>query len=57
MTRTEKIFLLLAAVFFIAALFLLPERSVARQTDDAFTRPGPSPIPAQGELSACSIEV
>lgn len=46
MTRTEKVFLLLAAVFFVAAFFFLPARNVARQTEPAYTRPGPTPLPA-----------
>ncbi len=48
MTRTEKVFLLLAAVFFVAAFFFLPTRNVARQTEPAYTRPGPTPLPADG---------
>ena len=48
MTRTEKVFLAMAAVFFVAALFFLPAKNVARQTESAFTRPGPTPVPAEG---------
>ena len=53
MTRTEKVFLALAAVFFIAALFFLPTKNVARQAESAFTRPGPTP--ASGESASLVI--
>ena len=39
MTRTEKVFLAMAAVFFVAALFFLPAKTVARQAESAFTLP------------------
>lgn len=43
MTKTEKILLALAAVFFLTALLLLPRTNASEQARPAFTLPGPSP--------------
>ncbi len=51
MTKTEKILLFLTAAFFIAALFLLPRGGAARQAEETFVLPGPSPAGAEGSLT------
>ena len=51
MTKTEKILLLLTAVCFIAALFLLPRGGAARQAEETFVLPGPTPAAAAGTLT------
>lgn len=43
MTKTEKLLLALTAVFFALALAFLPRSGAARQTEPAFTLPGPDP--------------
>ena len=47
MTKTEKILLAIAAVFFLAAAFLLPRTDAAERVRPAYTRPGPSPVVEQ----------
>ena len=44
MTKTEKILLLLAAVFFLAAVVLLPRTDAAQRATPAYTQPGPTPL-------------
>ena len=47
MTKTEKILLALTAAALIAAVLLLPGGGAARETESAFTQPGPSPAAAE----------
>ena len=56
MTKTEKILLILTAAFLIAALFLLPRGSAARQAEETFVLPGPSPAAASGEALTVTLE-
>ena len=42
MTKTEKILLAIAAVFFLAAAFLLPRTDAAERVRPAYTQPGPT---------------
>jgi len=51
MTKTEKILLLLTVACLIAALFLLPRGGAARQAEETFVLPGPSPAGAEGSLT------
>ena len=44
MTKTEKILLILAAVFFLAAVLLLPRTDAAARARNAYTLPGPTPM-------------
>ena len=52
MTKTEKILLAIAAVFFAAAALLLPGTDTAVNVRPAYTLPGPTPLeePGEGEL-------
>ena len=52
MTRTEKILLALAAVFFAAAVLLLPRTDASVIARPAYTLPGPAPAeePEEDEL-------
>ena len=43
MTKTEKILLILAAVFFLAAALLLPRTDASVRSKSAYTLPGPTP--------------
>ena len=43
MTKTEKILLVLAAAFFLAAALLLPRTDAAERARPAYTLPGPTP--------------
>ena len=45
MTKTEKILLLIAAVFFVAALLLTPRGGTAAKVSSAFEQPLPTPEP------------
>ena len=56
MTKTEKILLVLTAAFFIAALFLLPRGGTARQTEETFVLPGPSPAAAEDGTLRVTLE-
>ena len=56
MTKTEKILLILTAAFLIAALFLLPRGNAARQAEETFVLPGPSPAAASGEALTVTLE-
>ena len=47
MTKTEKILLVLAALFFLAAVFLLPRTDAAERARPAYTLPGPTPAAAE----------
>lgn len=44
MTKTEKILLILAALFFLGALLLLPRTDAAVRAQSAYTLPGPTPL-------------
>jgi len=51
MTRTEKLLLLLTAVFFLLALLFTPRVGAARQVAPAFEQPlAPTPPPAEDAL-------
>ena len=52
MTRTEKILLLIAAVFFMLAWLFVPRNGAARTAEPVFERPLPtaSPLPKEDAL-------
>ena len=49
LTLTEWVLLGLTAVFFVLALIFLPREGAVRQAEPAFTLPGPTAVPVQGE--------
>ena len=59
MTKTEKILLAVAAVFFVAALVFVPSGGTAERVTPAYERPAPTaaPVPEDGALMRAVLEL